>query len=183
MSFRGSITARMPRIGIGNLLTGEQRELPFTPTQLTEQLTADYSERQVLGLSHRPLQYSSTSNYTLQNLEFFFRSTTTQELRENAEHRRFLMSLCYPSGGSESVVGGGAPRILFLWPKLIAISCVMRNLSLTHTQFNIEGDPVVTRATFTLTEIRDTRISSDDIRQQGTIRGPAIAQGTIDAAS
>lgn len=167
-----------PSVVFVNLRTGEEREMPFMPTEFTEQIAVAFVRKTVLGMSHEPAQYSNTGNYTLQGLEFFFRGTPAYDgddaMEAFQESRKFLMSLCYPSETSASITGGGPPRVLFVWPKMISLTCHLEQLQIKHEKFNIEGVTMLGRATVNLMEIRDVRLTSEDVRAHGTIR-PSVA--------
>lgn len=163
--------SRMPGISIGNLQTGETKQLSVVPTELTEQLTAEYVRHNVLGLPHRRMHYLGTDNHQFPNLSFFYVSNTAAEYERAEDERRFLLSLLYPREAVDGVARGGPPRVLFLWPSLISMTCVLPNISIAHTKFNLVGQPVNTRITLSFEEIRSTRLTSDDVRQRGTIRG------------
>lgn len=144
--------------------------MPFWPTGLTEQIVVAYSRQKIVGMSHTTLQYSNTENYTLRGLNFFFRGTTEEEVNLNLEARLFLMSLCYSREGAQSVREGAPPRVLFIWPTLIAMTTVITNLRIQHEKFNRFGTPTVFRALFDLEEIRDVRLTSEEVRILGTRR-------------
>ena len=84
--------------------------------------------------------------------------------------RRFLLSLCYPSGAAGSIVDGGPPRVLFVWPELFSMTVVVSGLKIRHTRFARTGGTTRYFATLTVEEIRDVRITSEDVRRQGTRR-------------
>ena len=172
MSFAGDAAARPPRITLHNIGSGETVEMPFFPSSLTEGIIVSYARQKIVGMSHTTLQYGNTENYTLPGLDFFFRATTPEELDANLEARKFLMSLCYSREGSQGVRGGGPPRILFIWPQLISLTTKITNLRITHTKFNVRGAPTVSSAKFDLEEIRDARLTSEEVRTFGTIRDP-----------
>lgn len=161
----------MPGISIGNLQTGETKQLAVVPTELTEQVAAEYVRHNVLGLPHRKLHYVGTENHTFENLVFFYVSETVEERRRMDDERRFLLSLLYPRESVDGVARGGPPRLLFLWPGLVSMTCILANVSITHEKFNLIGEPVNSRVTLSFEEIRTTRLTSDDVRQRGTIRG------------
>ncbi len=176
-------------------------EAQFNPTDFTESLVVNYSRQKVPGLSHEVLQYVNTSNLSF-NLELFFdarkavrssvEGTVTggaapgapktgpseDEVNRILEARRFLHSVAYPRRVPQLVVGGGPPRLLFLWPGIIALTTVLTSLSIALEQFAPSGHPIQFRATVTLEEIRDFRLLTDDVFELGTIRGPDAPGGT-----
>lgn len=146
--------------------------MPFFPTTLTEQIVVSYSRLKIIGMSHTQLQYSNTENYKLPGLDFFLRGTTQEEVNAIGEVRLFLMSLAYTREGARAVRDGGPPRILFIWPQLISLTCKITNLRFQHSKFNRLGFPTVFSAKFDLEEIRNARLTSEAVRTFGTIRDP-----------
>ncbi|MCG8670588.1 MAG: hypothetical protein MI867_14315, partial [Pseudomonadales bacterium] len=170
MSHQGSLEARPPRITFASLRTGESVEMPFTPEQFQEDITVEYVRQNVLGLSHQPLQYRGTSNHVIPDLEFFFRATSREEIERIHNGRRFLLSLCYPPDNANTIRRGGPTRVLFVWPQVVTMTFVITRLSITHEKFNQEGRTTVFRAKLTIEEIRDARLTADEVRERGTIR-------------
>jgi hypothetical protein len=60
--------------------------------------------------------------------------------------------------------------VLFIWPTFISLTCILRNLRFTYTQFNKNGSPIAWKAKITLEEIRDVFVSMEDILALGTLR-------------
>lgn len=183
MSFIGDATARPPRVTFASVRTGESIEMPFTPEKFTEQIVVEYARQQVLGLSHQPLQYTGTQNHTIPDLDFFFRATTPAEIESIHDGRRFLMSLCYPPDGADSIRRGGPSRVLFIWPQVVVMTFVITRLNISHEKFNVEGRTTVFRAKIQIEEIRDARLTADEVRERGTIRAATNAAGGNDDAS
>jgi len=154
-----------------NVLTAQ-----FNPTELEEALSVNWNKLPVLGLSHMPLQYQQTDNHGF-SFELAFRALddTGNKLDSIAHARRFLLSLCYSQRGTnQSLATGAPPRVLFYWPQLAALTCVIRKLSIKHTQFNRLGAPVVTAVKVTIEEIRDFRLYAGDVLADGTIRSTGL---------
>jgi hypothetical protein len=173
----------MPRVMIANLRTGEHVEMPFTPPELTEDIAVEYARQQVVGMSHTILNYANTANHSFKGLEFGFVGTANEagapfsalarpvdRLAEALDTRRFLMSLCYPSATAQGVRDGGPPRVLFSWPAFVSMTCILANLSITHHKFDVFGRPTHFTARVDLEEIRDVRLTSETVRQVGTLR-------------
>lgn len=180
--------ARKPRrVSLTNLSTGEGWIAMFNPTGFEEQVQVNWNRRQVLGLSHEPLQYGNTGNWTF-SLDLYMRGTksvtanpfTESTIKDKAPKglddimaiRKFLMSLAYPVSGT-TIGEGGPPRVLVVWPHIMSITCVVTSVKFANQRFNVEGYPVEYVASVGFEEIRDTRISSSDIRQLGTERSDA----------
>ncbi|MEO7729594.1 MAG: peptidoglycan-binding protein [Kofleriaceae bacterium] len=161
------------RMSIANVSSGESIEAQFNPTELEEALEVNWARQTVPGLSHQPLQFVNTGNtkFTLE-LNFEAQDTTT-DLEQIQRSRRFLLSLCYPRRGAQDVAGGGPPRVLFVWPTVVSLTCVISSLSFKYSRFNLEGTPVQFTAKLTLEEIRDVRLVSEDVLASGTQRSGA----------
>lgn len=180
-----SAAARKPRrVSLTNLNTGEGWMAMFNPTTFEEQVEVNWNRQHVLGLSHEPLQYGNTGNWNFE-LDLYMRGnkpTTVNPFTEATVKdkspkglsdimaiRKFLMSLAYPVSGA-TIGEGGPPRVLVVWPHIMSLVCVVTSLKLANQRFNFEGYPVEYVASVGFEEIRDTRITSGDIRQLGTER-------------
>lgn len=174
--------ARKPaRVSLTNLATGEGWFAMFNPAQLEESIGVKYNRQSVPGLSHQPLQYGNTENYKF-TLALFYRAQATEltnpftaaaiknkrpkGLSDVLEMRKFLQSLCYPVQAT-TVGGGGPPRVLVVWPNILTMVCVVTGIKFVNSRFNIEGTPVEYVATVSFEEIRDDRISMDEVRDLG----------------
>jgi len=157
-----------------NLKTGEAIGFLLNPTQFSEQVRVNYNRLQIPGLSHQVLQFVSTGNATLP-VEFymnrFFAGQIQAEDADILDFKRFLQAFTVPSSGAEDVVGGGPPRALFIWPGLVSLTCVLTSLEFKYEQFDTFADVLVYRARTTFEEIRDVRITSEEIRELGSERG------------
>ena len=169
-----AVRSELVRGQICNVKTGESMPFLLNPTELSERVQVNYNRLQVPGLSHQILQYVSTGNATLPvefYLDKFFAAQVQGEQDPDIlDFKRFLQALTVPTGGAEDVVGGGPPRALFIWPGLISLTCVLTNLELQYQQFNRQSSVLVYRAKTTFEEIRDVRITSDEIRESGSQR-------------
>jgi hypothetical protein len=165
------------RMSIANVSTGASIDAQFNPTEFEEALEVNWARQTVPGLSHQPLQFIHTGNakFTLE-LNFEAQDPTTS-LDEIHRSRRFLQSLCYPRRGADDVIGGGPPRALFVWPNVVSLTCVVTALSFKYGRFNLDGTPVQFTAKVTLEEIRDVRLLSEDVLQNGTQRSGRATEG------
>lgn len=182
MTFAGDASARMPRVMIANIRTGEFVEMPFVPHELSEEISVEYARQKIVGMSHSVLNYTGTDNHKFSGLEFAFIGTpvgasnpgptATGVDRQAAalDTRLFLMSLCYPSVNAQSVRAGGPPRVLFVWPSLVSMTCVIGSLQIKHSKFDVSGKPMTFTARMDLEEIRDVRLTSEAVRASGTLR-------------
>ncbi|TMQ08631.1 MAG: peptidoglycan-binding protein [Deltaproteobacteria bacterium] len=168
------VAAQTPaRMSIANVSSGESIEAQFNPTELEEALEVNWARQTVPGLSHQPLQFVNTGNlkFTLE-LQFEARSATA-DIDRNLQARRFLQSLCYPRRGAANVAGGGPPRVLFVWPTFVSLTCVIASLSFKYSRFNLAATPIQFSAKLALEEIRDVRLLSEDVLANGTQRSGA----------
>lgn len=175
-SFARDAQARPPRVSFANLSTGESIEMPFVPEEVTETIAVKWANKEVLGQSHEPKQYQGTGSYQLPGLTFFFRGTSPEEVDAIHDGRRFLMSCCVPSGFASTVRTGGAARLLMVWPEFISMTFVIDSISNRHIKFNRAGKPVVWYCTLNLSEIRDVRLTSEEVRERGTFRSGSGAE-------
>ncbi|HET9621803.1 MAG TPA: peptidoglycan-binding protein [Kofleriaceae bacterium] len=157
-------------MSIANLASGDSIDAQFNPSELEEALEVDWTRHTVPGLSHQPLQYVQTHN-TKFTVELYFEAQDpTTDLDQILRARRFLQSLCYPRRGAQDVLDGGPPRVLFLWPTVVSLTCVVASLGFKYSRFNLEGTPVQFTAKLSLEEIRDVRLVSEDVLATGTQR-------------
>lgn len=176
----GAVRARMPRVSFTALNTGETYYFPYVPETFAEEVNVRWSKQDILGMSHQNDQYSYTENHMFQSLNFFFVGKTVKEVDLIHEGRRFLLSLCYPAGGAGTVRQGGPSRILFVWPQVVTMTCKLETLKIIHEKFNVSGRTVQFRADIKVSEIRDQRLTSQDVREQGTQRSGDISNQQAD---
>lgn len=158
-----------PKLTLTNITSGSTLEVMFNPSELEEQLTANWSELTVPGLSHQVLQYSHTTNEQF-TLELFWRATTRAEFETIAMARRWLKSVLYPRQGAEDVAGGAPPRVLVVWPGMLSMQCVVRSLRFRHQMFNKYARSRVYTATAQCSEIRDVRLTMEDVLDDVSLR-------------
>jgi hypothetical protein len=158
-----------PKLLFANLVSGAELEAQFNPTQLQEQIEANWSHQTVPGQSHEPLQFVNTANFKL-NIDLFFRAISTTELTAIHRARRQILSWVYPRDIQGDIVGGGAPRILVYWPGMLSITCAVTNVLITHERFNKNGRSVQFTCNLQLEEIRDTRLHFDEVAEDNALR-------------
>jgi hypothetical protein len=171
-----SVAAVPPVRGlVCNLRTGEAMSFLLNPTELREQVQVNYSRLQVPGLSHEILQFSSTGNVTLPVElylnKYFARAVSAEDDPDILAFKRFLQALTVPAGGASDVASGGPPRALLVWPGLVSLTCVVTSLEFRYEQFGARGEVLVYRAQVNFEEIRDVRMTSEEMRVQGSLRG------------
>lgn len=167
--FSNALQQRAPRMFIQDLKTLEIMEAQFNPASLDEVLAVDWNRLVSPGNSHRRMQYNYTDNLKV-SFELIFDALQSGETETLKDARKFLHSVCYAKKGAQSVREGEATRVLFVWPELFTLSCVITNLAIKHTAFNLAGHPIYMTAKISLEEIRDTRLFSEDVRNDGTQR-------------
>lgn len=165
----GAIAQRPPKMYIRDLNTLEQIAVQFNPAKLDESLAVEWAHLKPPGLSHEKLHYDHTGNHKI-SLELIYDSILDGDTKPLSEMRKFLLSLCYARKGAQSVREGEAPRLLFFWPALMSLTCVIKDVKFSHTRFNNIGHPTYCVITLAIEEIRDARLFSEDVRQIGTQR-------------
>ncbi len=183
----GTITAaalqqRAPRMYIQDLKTLEVLTAQFNPAKLDEVLAVDWTRLVVPGLSHRRHQYNYTDNHKF-TFELIFNALEAGNVTDMAEARKFLLSICYSKRGAQNVNEGEASRVLFVWPNLCSMTCIVTNVKISHTSFNLNGEPTFYTASLSIEEIRDTRLFSEDVRNDGTQRSSAANRTNNDDGS
>lgn len=169
MTLVQSVQRIVPKLVITNLYSGDELIAQFNPSTLREQLGANWSRLQVPGLSHERLQFVHTENFKL-NLAMQFRADQQSELVSIHRARRLLLSWCYPREVANDVVGGGAPRLLLTWPKMLAMGCVLTAVSIEHTLFTVDAQSRRFLATLQLEEIRDVAVFFQDVVEDSDLR-------------
>lgn len=161
--------ARPPRCLLVNVLTGEAMECIFNPTQLVEKLQVNWNRLAVPGLSHQVLQFQGTSNRQLAGVEFYldaFFAAQQAGASNVMAFRGFLRALTVPPAGTEGVLATAPPRVLVLWPGVLTVECVVASVEFQYRQLAVDGRVLVYSATVTFEEILDTRVTSEQLRQE-----------------
>lgn len=161
--------ARPPRCFLVNVTTAESMDCLFNPTQLAEKVQVNWSRLQVPGLSHQVLQFQGTGNRQLSSVEFYLDKVFAAEQPGDAdvmEFRRFLRALTVPPEGTEGVPATAPPRVLFIWPGVLSIEAVLTDVEFQYRQFGSDGAVLVYAASCTFEEILDTRVTSEQLRQE-----------------
>ncbi|MBU8901069.1 peptidoglycan-binding protein [Corallococcus sp. H22C18031201] len=164
-----SAFARSPRCLLVNVLTGEAMECLFNPTQLAERVQVNWNRLAVPGLSHQVLQFQGTSNRQLTGVEFYldaFFSAQEANASNIMAFRAFLRALTVPPQGTRGVLATAPPRVLVLWPGLLTVECVVASVEFQYRQLAVDGRALVYTATVTFEEVLDTRVTSEQLRQE-----------------
>jgi hypothetical protein len=169
----GEAIGRGPRIHLVNLITGEDREPMFNPEQLVEELSINYSKLAPQGMSHEIPQYRNTGNHSFP-LDLYMEAHSGDGADDIEDFRNFCFALAYAPGGAGTIDSGAPPRVLIVWPNVVSMTCILLGIRSASTRFSVE-DLRITRCTISLTleEIRDARMTSEDVRRNGTRRSSA----------
>jgi hypothetical protein len=164
-----SVAMRPATMLLVNLVTNATLQPQFNPTEFEEKLGAAWSKLAVPGLSHQVKQFGNTLDVTF-DFELFYRVADggPTELKRVLDARTFLYAACHPRSQTSTLNGAGPPRLLFVWPGLISLNCVITGLAFKYTMFNTNGNPIAYSAKVTLEEIRDSLVTMEDIISQGT---------------
>lgn len=168
-SLTGTLLEERQRMAITDLNNGQSLFVQFNPTEFTENLAVNYSRHVVPGLSHQVMQYVSTENDKFE-FDLFFAADTRAQVVQNLAARRQIQSYHYPRATDNQLIGAGPPRLLFVWPQFISLTCVIVNSSFVYQKFSPSGLPIQFTASIALEEIRNVRLLSDDILQNGSKR-------------
>lgn len=160
------------RVLLVNMVTGDSRSVQYNPEQLEEQIGVSYADLQVVGLSHKRSHFINTDNVAF-NFDLYYRAIggNAADLQAIKDDRKFLYALTHP-WRAEGINRGGPPRVLFIWPELISLTCKVKSLGFTYTQFNLSGAPTAYKVKVVLEEVRDVFVGMDDILARGTQRDP-----------
>lgn len=170
-----SSMGRAPRMSLVNLATQGVLEAQFNPTDFKEALGAIYARHTVPGLSHTRKHFVNTDDVKFK-LTLFHRAESIAELERIKAARVFLYAACHPRK-TDSITKGGAPKLLFVWPKTISLVVTLMTLEFNYTSFNLEGDPTAWSAACEFEELREGVVTMEDILAQGTIRSGAKVGG------
>lgn len=155
------------KVSLVNIDSGEEIEVLANPTELTEARKVGWSKITVPGLSHRPAHYTGSENAALR-VSFWIDAHVAREKGGSFDvegFANFCRAFTVPriQGGE---IAGEPPRLLFVW-SVLSMICRVESLDLSFTSFDEDGGPLQYTAAFTLSEARDTRISSQQMRTAG----------------
>jgi hypothetical protein len=85
-----------------------------------------------------------------------FWEIANEELRKYPHHTR---------QGAEGVPETAPPRVLFIWPEVVTVECVVASVEFTYKQLAVDGTVLVYAASVTFEEILDTRVTSEELRE------------------
>ena len=81
---------------------------------------------------------------------------------ELLDFRAFLRALTVPPEGTEGVPATAPPRVLFIWPEVVTVECVVASVEFQYKQLAVDGTVLVYTATVGFEEILDTRLTSQE---------------------
>lgn len=156
-----------PKLHLQDLVTLERLDAQFNPASLERMIHVEWVKQKVPGLSHRKYQYDYTDNQKT-TLELIFDSFFTKDTTPLEEATKFVESLCYTKAKGDS------SRFLLVWPGVLSIVCVIDgDVKFKSTRFNSEAKPTYTTISIPIAEIRDSRLTSEGVREWGSIRSNA----------
>jgi hypothetical protein len=170
------VTQVPPKMTITNLTLDETVTAQYNPASFEEEIASVWTKQKVPGLSHQVKQFEHTDDLTITlTLEFDATNGGRKGWEMIMHARRILQASVYPIAGAGNVRTGGAPRLLFVWPSLIALTCVLTRLRFSYERFNVYGELVMYSAALTLEEIRDVLITSYEVSLLGSERSVVTA--------
>lgn len=159
--------ARGPRCVLVNVTSGEAMECLFNPAQLVERVDVRWAHLAVPGLSHEVLQFQNTGNRQLPEVDFYLDAFFAAEQPGHVDilnFRAFLRALTVPPRGTEGVPATSPPRVLFIWPDVLTMECVVASVAFQYRQLAVNGGVLVYAATVTFEEVLDARVTSEALR-------------------
>jgi hypothetical protein len=69
-----------------------------------------------------------------------------------------------PPAGTQDVASTAPPRVLFIWPEVVTVECVVASVEFTYKQLAVDST-VLVYANVTFEEILDTRMTSEELRE------------------
>jgi hypothetical protein len=158
------VISNPPKLYLQDLGTLERLDAQFNPSSFDNSIRVNWTKQKIPGLSHQKFQYDNTENEKI-NLELIFDSFFTNDVSKLEDATRFIASLCYRKGD------GSMSRFLVLWPNVLSLVCVIDgDLKFKTTRFNSNAARTYVTITLPLSEIRDTRLTSEDVRSVGLQR-------------
>jgi hypothetical protein len=166
-----SFLAKPERMYLSDLKTLETMTAQFNPAEFEEVIKVKWARFSSPGLSHERMHYDQTENYKTTFELIYDALAGGGSVDGNLDARNFLMSLCYAKAGARTVSDGEASRVLFVWPGMISITAVIGgDLKFKHQRFNKQGRSTFFKVNLSLEEMRFSRLTSEEVRQNGTRR-------------
>jgi hypothetical protein len=147
------LATRSPRVTLVNLDTQERMECLINPETLTEKLSVIYRRLSVPGVGHQMLQYDSTSNRIVPSLELVLDKRLGKQPASDPDIIRFRDFLRKIARPAQVDLPSAPPTVLFVWPKVLSMECVLSELEFRYQVFGADGDLLMYTATCTLEEV------------------------------
>lgn len=165
-----SFLAKPERMYVVDLKTLEEMTAQFNPAEFEETIKVVWSKLISPGLSHERTHYSHTENYKMSFELIFDALAGGGTVDGNLDARDFLQSLCYAKAGARTVNDGEPTRVLFVWPGMASFTAKIDELKFKHSRFNSQGRSTYFKVDVQLEEIRDQRLTSEEVRENGARR-------------
>lgn len=158
-----------PRMSITNLRSGAEVIAQFNPAELQESVAPQWARLAPQGLSHEVHHFTHTGPYEIQ-MELFFRAYSQAELDDIHRARRHLLSWAAPRRIGSELVGGGPPQLLIVWPGMLAVTCYLTELRITHNRFNSNARSVGYTAVVVFEEVRSSLLTTELVADDTELR-------------
>lgn len=181
---------------IRNLATEEDLNFWFRPDQVRESIRANYGELSVLGMSHSYQTYENTTNVSITfdlyvNRLMLVKRGASQVDAQNRtregnpeagltdlrgysdlmeQDRRYLQALLYSPATELGAIGASPPACILALPGVCTIRARLQTLDITHNDVDLEGNTKEYRARVTFDEAPMSRITMEDVRENGLFR-------------
>jgi len=169
----GATASVKPKLILADMANGDEFEVPYNPTNLVTTFTAKYTKFLPAGDTSDTMHYDGTHSPAIPLELMIFRKALdgvagSGFLQDIQEIQRFLMSLMYPVEMASTVASSAPPRVLVIWPNEISVVARVEKLTLTRRQFrNTDLRSILSEATMSITPIRGSRVSSEEMRETG----------------
>lgn len=158
------------KMSLTNLVTGRTLEAQFNPTKIKAKLAAEYERLAILGFSSQPLQFKNTTNLEIDGVDLLFDRLTSQGGGGGGDNydsaRRYLLSLPLPRAG-DSVIRGGPPDVLFVWPNIYVVVCRVMEVSEGHERMARDGRSTLMVHSVKLHSFTQFRLLGEDVEESG----------------
>lgn len=130
----------------------------LNPASLDWQVAAEYHAHAPVGFGHEVLQYRHSTSPRLGPLEFRLNAFVTEHGRLASDDidrfAQFLRALTLPTPAE-----GRPPRTLLVWPEMMTLQTVVREVQSSFTRFAASGRPLEYVAQVSLIEVVQVRVS------------------------
>jgi len=163
----------MEKVTLINTASSEEMRALYNPEELTERVTAQYTEHKRLRGSPM-LQYTQTQRQEFSMTFYVDDAEGDEDIQLIGEFRRFVSSLLYPVQMDNGELRD-PPDVLFVWSKNFLVElCRVMSVQFRYTRFNKKLIPIVYTADLALKECGYTFISSQAKRSDYLVLGHEI---------